>query len=1025
MLNLICGPSGSGKTEKLLRHISSDIQNGTRCFLLVPEQQAYISERDFPSYFPENAGLYFEIVHFSGLAEDVFREYGGVTQSNINGGFRSLLMWDTLRSLSPMLKCYGQNAQNDGTLTELLLQTLSELRANGISGDMLEDAANKLPANSPLQNKLMDLSLIDAVFHQKIRDCFGNDPEDKLLRLAEKLKEHPYFQNARIYIDSFTSFTEQEYGVLREILRQADEVTVALCADGFASKLPHFETVMGTSKRLQKLANEVDTDLRKTQLFAESAEKNSDLKLIERDIWRFDAKIEKRQPNQESTSPVQLLRCNNLYEESEAAALHILDLVQNGMRYGDIAVVVRDTETYRGVLDAAMERHHIPYFLSERTDFSSKPLYRLILSALRAVCKYYPTQEILTLLKTGLAGVDVREISLFEEYCETWKLSGSRFLDKVWSMNPDGLTTERSPRAEEILKVANEVKDLLMAPLQSLAAELNASVNLCDKCAALYRYLGRLNVSSQLLQQAQNELKSDRRRDASETLRLYEQLCDTLTSLCRILPDAQMTVEEFTTALSLLLSASDMGSVPNLHDCVMIGSASTLRVESVRASLLLGLCEGEFPKAISDDGILSESEKDELEALGLILQSREKVRFSEELLYVYRAMTKPRERLYLSTVACEPDGSARTPSLAFNRVALLLNQKAEKFDLREIRAIQGINKTQEEETGLTLPPLPAGSTLRLSQSKIKTFVLCPYSYYSTYQLKLREKKSSTPSYADDGTFLHYVFEKFLASALQEDGSLVLPPQEKTEEIADDIIMSYLEEVCPMGLSRINGRLLHLYTRLRKLAFLMLGDMIEELRYSLFIPSRFEQIIGMPGENGLPAVKLGLKDGSTVILSGKIDRVDLYKTDGKIYVRVVDYKTGEHKFSLKDISTGMDIQLILYLFALRSADPKSYEVGGAEYLYTATEDGETKVLRSGLIVNDDKIKQAIDASDDKHFSKKLIQQTQEEINGLIEEMNQAVSDVATRMIAGEAQKTPSEDACRFCPVADHCDKAYHK
>lgn len=1025
MLNLICGPSGSGKTQLLLDRISKDIQNNRRCFLLVPEQQAYISERDFPSLLPPNAGLYFEIVHFSGLAEDVFRQYGGVTQSNINSGFRSLLMWDTLRTVAPLLKCYGQSAQNDSTLTELFLQTLSELHANGITGEFLEDAAQKLPVNSPLQKKLMDLALIDSVFRQKIKDCFGNDPEDKLIRLSEKLKQHSYFQNANIYIDSFTSFTEQEYGVLRQILRQADSVTVSLCVDGFASKLPHFETVIQTYKRLQKLASEVNIDIEKTELFAKSTEKSADLRLIERDLWRFDAPIKKLEKDENKEPSVVLLRCNNLYEESEATALNILDLTQRGVRYGDIAVVVRDTENYRGVLDAAMERHGIPYFISERTDFSSKPLFRLILSALKAICHYYPAQEIMTLIKTGLAGVEIRDISLFEEYCETWKISGSRFLDDVWSMNPDGLTTERSARAEEILKSANDVRRAVMEPLSRLAIELKASARLQDKCAALYRYMMTLQVSQKLCAQAKDEMQSGRRREAGEALRLYELLCETLTTLCKLLPETEMTTEEFSMALNLLFSGTDLGSVPNLHDCVMIGSASTFRVEKVRAAFLMGLCEGEFPKAISDDGILSEREKEELSLLGLTIHSREKTRFSEELLYVYRAMTKPRERLFLSTVAGDPDGSARTPSLAFNRVALLLDQKPQKFDLAEIRAIQQAKDEDIKESDLRLPAMPSGSTLRLSQSKIKSFVLCPYSYYSTYSLKLREQKTATPSYADDGTFLHYVFEKFLSSALREDGTLALPPEEDTEAIADSIITAYLEEICPMGLLHLSGRLLHLYTRLRKLALLMLGDMIAELRFCQFIPTRFEQVIGAAGENGLPSVKLTLKDGSCVILSGVIDRVDLYKTDDKIYIRVVDYKAGEHKFALADIATGMDIQLILYLFAMLSSDPDQYAVGGAEYLYTATAKGKTEIFRSGLILEDEQIETALDSSPDKHFSKKLIGQSKEEINGLISEMKQAVLDVAQRILSGEAQKTPSKDACRFCAVADHCEKAFHE
>ena len=94
MLQLICGTSGAGKTTKIAEMIRADIENGRRCLLLVPEQQAYISEMDILASLPANAGLYFEIVNFSGLAEDVFREYGGVTGSTLDAGTKALLMWD-------------------------------------------------------------------------------------------------------------------------------------------------------------------------------------------------------------------------------------------------------------------------------------------------------------------------------------------------------------------------------------------------------------------------------------------------------------------------------------------------------------------------------------------------------------------------------------------------------------------------------------------------------------------------------------------------------------------------------------------------------------------------------------------------------------------------------------------------------------------------------------------------------------------------------------------------------------------
>jgi ATP-dependent helicase/DNAse subunit B len=302
-------------------------------------------------------------------------------------------------------------------------------------------------------------------------------------------------------------------------------------------------------------------------------------------------------------------------------------------------------------------------------------------------------------------------------------------------------------------------------------------------------------------------------------------------------------------------------------------------------------------------------------------------------------------------------------------------------------------------------------------------MLCPYRYYSTYRLKTREKKDSKPSYADDGVFLHYIFEHFLRSALQKDGSLLLPTHEAVDQIADRIIEDYLASVCPVLPEHMDKHLLHLFARLRKLATVMLHDMINELKSSRFVPTFFEKIIG--GEGGLPPVVLDMKDGCRILLSGKIDRIDLYESNDKIYVRVVDYKSGSHSFRLEDVRSGLDIQLILYLFAVLSSDPARYAPGGAQYLYTANDKGRILVERSGFLISEDEVLTASDNSDGRDFTKKLLLQTAEEIADLSREMNQAIISAGERILAGEANKTPSKEACLFCPVRNCCDKAYHE
>lgn len=1026
MLKLLCGPSGSGKTTRLINQICNDIKNGIKCYLLVPEQQAYISEMDILSSLPHNAGLFFEIVNFSGLAEDVFREYGVITAASVNHGIRSLFMWNTLRELAPMLRQFGKSARSDMSLTKMMLSTVDELKSAGIDAEALEQAASLLEKNSPLQKKLSDVAAVTEAFSHTVKNTLGDDQSDKLLRLAEKLKEHRYFEGTHIYIDSFTDFTVPEYRVLQEIMLQADFVTVSLCTDRLLSDLPHFETAKETAKQLSKIAARLNLEMEKEILPNGKLNCPKTLQIIEKNLWRFDLRREDRTlPPIGERDVLHMTVCNNLYEESEAAALHILELIQGGMHYGDIAVVVRDSEAYRGVIDAAMERHGIPYFFSERTDLSSKPLVRLILSALNAIEKNYRLQDVIALIKTGLSGVLRRDAALFEEYCQTWHISGSRFTEERWSMNPDGLVTTRSARAEEILEIANRVRSAVIPPLQILSAEIRASKSVHGKCKAIYDYLNRIDIRGQLLNRAKEEAISNQTREAGETVRLYKSITRLLSDMVGFLPDAELTNEEFIAALTILFSTSDLGSVPNSHDCVTIGSADLMRVEKIRVSFLLGLCEGDFPKAISEDSLFSEADKTELKNLGIELGKTSHSRSSEELFYVYRAMTKPTEKLYLSTVTSQPDGTVKTPSLAFSRIRFLLDAAPQEFDLDRVRAATQIQSMTPAKEVLSTLSAPNGSTLRLSQSKIQTFLQCPYRYYATYVLKMRDQKDATPSYSDDGTFLHYVFEHFLRSARQSDGSLLLPADDMLEAITDRILEEYLSEICPFPLEDMDSRLLHLFSRLRLLALRILKNMIEELRCSRFLPHAFEQDIGALGENGLPPFVIELKNGSRVFLAGKVDRIDILDHDGRIYFRIIDYKSGKHEFSVRDVKIGMEIQLILYLFSVLASNPTGLIPAGAQYLYAAAKDGKADVFRSGFVLDEQDLIDKMDSTEDRRYTASLLHKSAEEIVQLGEEMKTAVSEVADRILCGQADKTPSEAACKYCPIRSHCDRAYHK
>ena len=1017
MLTLVCSTDAESRSTALTDAIREDIRAGRRCCLLVPEQQAYLSEKQLADALPPSAGRLFEILSFSRLADSVFRKHGGPAPVQVGNATRSLLMWDTLREKAPKLQYFRSSGRRDAALTAKLLTAVGELESNGISEEALGSAAASVPQSSPLRDKLLDLVELLPAFRARCHRAAGLDPSERLTLLAEKLRAAPLLAGVSVYLDSFTSFTYPEYEILRELMRGDGTVTVALCLDRPVSKAPHFASVAETAGRLLRIANEVGSPVRQTLLPARYGIRPMSLERLRDAIWDFSAK---RTADTAQDGAVTLTRAANRYEEAEFCAERILGLVAEGYRFGDIAILVRDPEAVRGILDAALEERGIPCFFSERVELAAKPLSRLVLSAVRAAARGYRTQDIITLLKTGLCGTELRDTALFEEYCETWHITGRRFLDPVWEMNPDGLTDRISPRGAEILAAANRVREAVMPPLVRLSDALKASRRISDRCRAVYRYLCDLSISERLAGQAQKELSLGQLKEAGETLRLYRFVVGSLGELTELLPDAEPDTEEFLSVLTLFFADADLGSVPNRHDCVIIGSAATARFATVRAVFLPGVCEGEFPRTIADDGILSDRDKEALDTLGVRFDTREARQSAEELFYVWRAFGLPTERLFLSVSAAETDGSALTPSLAFTRTAYLLGLPVADYLPAHPRAADGTSVT------LCAQPMPEGTVLRLSQSSIQDFVLCPYRYYATNILRLRGKKDSNVGSSDEGTFLHFVFEQLLRHALRADGRLQLPAPAELPALTDRIVGTYLSQVCPIPPDRMDARLLHLFARLREHALLMLRDIVDEVANSRFTPSHFEQTIGGSGAGALPPVTFMLKNGSRVTLAGKIDRVDLWEDGDRVVVRIVDYKAGEHKFSLDEVRTGEDLQLVLYLFAALAPDPARRVPGGAEFLYAAREDRHTEIRRSGFLLDEDSVRAAADTSPDARYTKKgqIDRQDTEGIQKLMDDMRAAVCSTAERILTGEADKTPSEKACRFCPVAGWCDRAVH-
>ena len=1100
MIRFIYGDSGYGKTHEISRMIKEDALAGVRSYLIVPEQQAVSSERMMLELLPMSSQLDLEILNFSRLYNRLCREYGGLEYNYITKPAKYLIMWQTLRELSPMLEYYKSEDKSDSAITEFMLSAVGEFKANAIESSELEHASKKLDSSSQLYAKLRDLSLIYAAYNSAISESFS-DSADDITKLAGILSKHTFFEKCNVYIDSFSSFTAAEHTVIEHIFRQAQNTIVTIPLPE-----PRYESIYTASisaserkliKSAQKHGGHTHTILKENMRASSES-----LSYLAKNIWNIsDTKPFEYADDIKDTSVV-FEACTTPYAEAEAAARHTLELMRQGYRCRDIVVVMRDSERYRGIIEPAFERNGIPFFFSEKSDLASKSVIKFILSALKIKNRNWRAADVISHLKTGLYPISPDKIDMFESYVNIWNISGKRFTDGYWTMNPDGYRGEISERGKKILTTANEVREMLCALLIPLFARLEASDNVCEMCKALFDYLVECNIEDTLSALATKYAVVESVKEAEEYSSIYGVTLNALALCAELLSERDMNTEELSKALKIVFDMTELGTIPTSVDEVTIGSASTLRPNDPKCVLVLGLCEGEFPKNISDSGALNSPERDILKDLGIEFYENNETKSSDELMFVKRTFSLASEKLILFTNLATTDGTTRHPSLAYERAKKLLPHiKEHKFvenDLEYLSfsaenaarylfsqnysaivdALRYALSSREGFSYLDKASMPVISTrkcevsdelvkkifprkMKLSQSRLEKYVKCNFSYYCSYVLSLREEKTAAFRSADIGSFIHFILENLLREIVDENGLKYDISDDSLKEMTDVAVKRYIEYISPAH-ERSTGRFTHLYLRLRNLSLLLVKNIVEEFSHSKFTPKFFEYKIDADGSIA-PPLEFVLESGDKISLSGIIDRVDIYKKDDQIYVRVVDYKTGTKDFSIDDLKLGLNTQMLIYLFSLcaessRLGGDNAPLPAGVVYLssnipYVELEDytDSDEILsnaakgfeRSGLLLDDRDILEAMNDDFSSDFLAGIKKNKKEQISGnaltsaddftrLRKEIEQIIVSIAEEMKTGKADAEPlihnKRSPCEWCemkPVCRRVDKPLGK
>jgi len=943
MIRLLYGAGSDATAAALLSSMRQDLDAGGKVILLVPEQETVSAERRMVAALPPAAQLSFEVLNFSRLANRTFRTVGGLCYRYATPGAEALFMWRTLRDLAGTLKQYGRDAANLPRLTDRMLSAAVQFGAYCVTPERLLETAEKLESGDPLRDKLNDLGTILSFYENAIEQKYDHVRDD-LGRLFRLLGEHPtLYADTHVYIDSFTDFTAEEWRVIGKLLTRARSLTLTTPIPSRGAAGIHLGGCEKTVVRFKQLAREagetVHFDCEETDKPRTSLEK------IRSDLFYITA--EKAPLGFRDDGHLILTECPSPYAEAEQAAATVQKLVRAGCRYRDIAVVVRDAAAWCGILDAAFEKEGIPYFLSEKTDVTLRPLIKLLLFALRIKQYNWRSEDVIGYLKTGLAGVSDDDINFFEEYLDVWNPRGRAAFAAPFTRNPDGYTDAVSARGRRLLAAAEHARTAVTGSLFPLFESFDKAKTMKNLCLALYDFLLALGVPDQLKAEAEKALARQEKREAEELSRLFSLTMDALDTTADVIGDLPADLAAFGEALRLVFARTDIGTIPTSSDEVMVGSAATLRAERPRFAVVLGLNEGQFPAVAGRGGLLSDTEKHKLVDLGIELDGDSADAAADEMFYVWRAFTLPRERLYLSYASAGADGSDAAPSFAVARIkALFDNFPVQNFHLQPTldrvftptgawehmpelspadRAAALSLLTSDRDLDMAsrynIPLVDKAASVPAEQAEtlfddrsynptnLENFVKCRFAYYCNKVLGLRQTADDEMDYSETGTLMHDMLENVFRTAREAGRDFGSYDDDEIKALIRRIVDDYRARLTQSG--SISPRSEAVLVNTAAAAFLVVRALFTRLKNGVFKPALFE--LNLAATDGASVIRLD--DGRTIPLTGKIDRVDTATVNGQAYVRVIDYKTNDHTFDQSEIDNGFNLQMPLYLYAL--------------------------------------------------------------------------------------------------------------
>ena len=1049
MLEFLLGRACSGKTQQIISSVAESSKDG-EVVLIVPEQFTFETERAIIKQESANAEN-ITVISFTRLYDEVMQYFGRGSAVCVSEFEKIILMKRAMKICEDNLQVFSRYIKyTDFVLS--LNETIRDLKFAGVDSAKLDFAASEI--GGPLGAKLHDIAIITSAYEALLENKYI-DSSDRLSKLYFELESLEYFKGKTVYFDSFSGFTGQQYKIIEKVFEQAQKVVFSFsCDDSDSTAINVFYNTSFAVNRIKDIARSrgvKDITLNKLvdRFYSNSA------------MGRLEEIMAGKAPDGDfaSDNQVRIISCDNKREEAIAAANIISrEIRENGYRFKDFIVVARNADEYASNIARQCIVNDIACFMDKSIKLAATPIC-VYISTLFELVKSFSAENVLKLLKIGLNNFTVEEIAELEDYTYVWDIGGADWKNE-WTMSVKGLQTDDDyEQDKESLARINQIRQRVFDMVIDFKNAFKGNPE--QRAKAVFNHLIRYKIDKSLSMLCDEFEKEGDTYYASALKQSWDNLIMVLDSLCRALEKNNESESEFVEAFNIAVQVSEISNVPQMLDEVTFGSADRIRPSKPKIAIILGSNQGVFPHRTAKSGILQPSDKDKLQGFGIQLDDAIKGAVEENYL-VYSMVCCPTDKVYVLYSSSSVSGEPMEPSAFVSKIikgfsdvevaefklssegeftpktaqaAFLEIGSVEKKDFLSIKEslkdytdftekIEDMLKTEEKMDFSVSPDLSRklfGSNVKISATKFDTYHKCSLSYFLKSGLRVKKLQKADLNVLQRGTIAHFVLENIIEK--HSNNLADLTPAQISAEV-DLLIHEYMASVRGAEIL-MTARFSFLLNKISSSVKEIVYHLAEEFAQSQFIPKFCELSIGDNGD--IPKVEYTLSDDSTIYLEGKIDRVDVYKNN----VRVVDYKTGKMTFTLSDTLVGLNMQMLLYLYAVIKngkdivEDPKP---AGILYM-PARKSKSTKSLKmNGLIVDDEDVLSAMEKDNGGKFVPKLSPKSEQHVSGqtfdlIFNKIDELIVNMGRKINAGEfsAQATDGATvkACAYCDFAPIC------